>query len=66
MKLSARLALLVPALVWLIAQLQRALPLTWDEVEFFRATPIFVQLCAIFASGIGWQSLFQASTGGAP
>lgn len=27
--------------------------------------PIFVQLCAIFASGIGWQSLFQASTGGA-
>jgi hypothetical protein len=26
--------------------------------------PIFVQLCAIFASGIGWQSLFQAATGG--
>ena len=25
--------------------------------------PIFVQLCAIFASGIGWQSLFQAATG---
>lgn len=24
--------------------------------------PIFVQLCAIFASGIGWQSLFQAAT----
>ena len=23
--------------------------------------PIFVQLCAIFASGIGWQSLFQAA-----
>ena len=27
--------------------------------------PIFVQLCAIFASGIGWQSLFQAATGAA-
>lgn len=26
--------------------------------------PLFVQLCAIFASGIGWQSLFQAATGG--
>ena len=25
--------------------------------------PFLVQLCAIFASGIGWQSLFQASTG---
>lgn len=24
--------------------------------------PLFVQLCAIFASGIGWQSLFQAGT----
>lgn len=22
--------------------------------------PLFVQLCAIFAAGIGWQSLFQA------
>jgi len=26
--------------------------------------PIFVQLCAILASGIGWQSLFQAATQG--
>lgn len=26
--------------------------------------PFLVQLCAIFASGIGWQSLFQAATGG--
>lgn len=25
--------------------------------------PIFVQLCAIFAAGIGWQSLFHAATG---
>ena len=25
--------------------------------------PIFVQLCAIFASGIVWQSLFQSATG---
>jgi hypothetical protein len=25
--------------------------------------PIFVQLCAIFASGIGWQSLFHAAAG---
>jgi hypothetical protein len=23
--------------------------------------PILVQLCALFASGLGWQSLFQAS-----
>ena len=27
--------------------------------------PIFVQLCAVFASGIGWQSLFQAATAAA-
>lgn len=25
--------------------------------------PFLVQLCAIFASGIGWQLLFQAATG---
>ena len=24
--------------------------------------PIFVQLCALFTSGVGWQSLFQTAT----
>lgn len=29
---------------------------------FDQEKPIMVQLCAIFASGVGWQSLFQAAT----
>jgi hypothetical protein len=28
--------------------------------------PFIIQLCAIFTSGIGWQSLFQAATGANP
>ncbi len=30
--------LLIPTLGWIVAQLHRAQPLTWDEIEFFRAT----------------------------
>ena len=30
--------LLVPVLAWIAALLQRAQPLNWDEIEFFRAT----------------------------
>lgn len=35
---TAVLLLLVPIVVWIVAQLQRVQALTWDEIEFFRAT----------------------------